>query len=111
MNKSRSIAAGPLGILFQFLSGYLSGLVAPVAGVAAMAGLIYLVTGKVPFLSHTWPEDGDDRHLSIKLMPPGQARAVFEHERARISADLNRMSTEIKAMADEAQAKAKASVS
>jgi hypothetical protein len=94
----------------HFLSGFLVGLAAPIAGLAAMAGVIYLVTGKVPFLSHTWPEDGDDRHLSLKLMPPGDARAAFERERARIQGDLNKMSTEIQAMAEQAQARAKASV-
>jgi len=115
MSKKARVSLGIMGGLFalptQFVFGYLLGLATPIAGLGAMAGIMYLFTGKVPFLSHTWPEEGDDRHLSLKLMPPADARNLFERERTRISADLNKMSTEIQAMAEQAQARAKSSVS
>jgi len=100
------ISGGALGNLvaipFSFITGYLVGLLAPVAGLAAIVGGIYLLTRKVPFLSHSWPDDEGGQHLSLKLMPPDQAQAAFIQEKERISADLNTVSAEIKALAEQA---------
>jgi hypothetical protein len=100
------ISGGVLGNLvaipFSFITGYLVGLLAPVAGLAAIVGGIYLLTRKVPFLSHSWPDDEGGQHLSLKLMPPDQAQAAFIQEKERISADLNTVSAEIKALAEPA---------
>ena len=104
------ISGGVLGNLvaipFGFITGYLVGLLAPVAGLAAIVGGIYLLTRKVPFLSHSWPDDEGGQHLSLKLMPPDQAQAAFVREKERISADLSTLGAEIKALAEHAKAQA-----
>lgn len=107
---SSSILRGLFSLPTRFLCGYALGLAAPIAGLAGMAGIIYLVTHRVPFLSHTWPEEGDDRHLSLKLMPPSEARDIFEREKTRIGGEVNRMSAEIQSLAEQARASADASV-
>ena len=113
MDKPKHKSGGILGSLLalptEFITGYFVGLFTPVAALVAIAGGIYVLTGKVPFLSHTWPDKEGGQHLSFKLMPPDQAKAVFIREKERISSELSVMSAEIKTMA--AQAKAKTSVS
>ncbi len=100
-------SGGALGSLlalpFDLIAGYLVGLLAPVAALAAIVGGIYLLTRKVPFLSHTSPDDEGGQHLSLKLMPPDQAQAAFVREKERIGADLNAMSAEIKTLAEQAK--------
>jgi len=107
MDKPDRKPGGVLGDLlalpFNLIAGYFVGLLAPVAALAAIVGGIYLLTRKVPFLSHTSPDDEGGQRLSLKLMPPDQAQAVFVREKERISADLNAMSAEIKAFAERAQ--------
>jgi len=95
-----------LALPFDFVTGYLVGLLAPVAALAAIVGGVYLLTRKVPFLSHTWPDEEGGQHLSLKLMPPEQAQAAFVREKERISADLSTMGAEIKALAEHAKAQA-----
>jgi len=103
--KSGGILGSFLALPFDFIAGYLVGLLAPVAAVAAIVGGIYLFTRRVPFLSHTWPDDEGGQHLSLKLMPPDQARAAFVREKERISADLSTMSAEIKTLVEQARAR------
>jgi len=108
-HKSGGILGSVLALPTEFITGYFVGLFTPVAALSAIAGGIYLLTGKVPFLSHTWPDKEGGQHLSFKLMPPDQAKAVFIREKERIGSELKVMSAEIKTMAE--QAKAKTSVS
>jgi hypothetical protein len=103
--KSGGVLSSLLALPFNLITGYLVGLLAPVAALAAIVGGIYLLTRKVPFLSHTWPDDEGGQHLSLKLMPPDQAQAAFVREKERISADVNTMSAEIKALAEQAKTK------
>lgn len=102
--KSCSAAGNLLALPFNLISGYLVGLLAAVAGLAAMVGGIYLLTRQVPFVSQTYPDDEGGQRLSLKLMPLDQARAAFVREKERISADLDAMGAEIKAIAEQAQA-------
>jgi len=99
--KSVGVLGNFLAIPFSFITGCLVGLLAPVAALAAIVGGIYLLTRKVPFLSHTWPDDEGGQHLSLKLMPPDQAQAAFVREKERISADLSTMSAEIKSLVEQ----------
>jgi|GEM_PF-2496778 len=100
--KTGGVLGNVVALPFSFVTGYLVGLLAPIAGLAAIVGGIYLLTRKVPFLSHTWPDDEGGQHLSLKLMPPDQAQAAFVQAKERISADLNTVSAEIKALAEQA---------
>ncbi len=103
--KSDGILGSLLAVPTQFITGYFVGLFTPVAALVAIAGGIYLLTGKVPFLSHTWPDKEGGQHLSFKLMPPDQAKVVFIREKERISSELSVMSAEIKTLAEQAKAK------
>jgi len=113
MDKSNRKLAGLgslLSLPFDLISGYLVGLLAPIAALAAIAGGIYLLTRKVPFLTNTWSDRDAEggQHLSFKLMPPDQAQAAFAREKERIGAELNTMSAEIKTFAEQASRRARA---
>jgi hypothetical protein len=100
--KSSGVLSSLLTFPFKLIAGYLVGLLTPVAALTAVVGGVYFLTRKVPFLSHTWPDDEGGQHLSLKLMSPDQAKAAFVREKERISADLNAMSDQIKAFAEQA---------
>ena len=108
-SEKSGVVGSLLGLPLNLIAGFLVGLLAPVAAVAAIAGGIYLLTRKVPFLSHTFPDDEGGQHLSLKLMPPEQARAAFVREKERISADLSAMGAEFKALAEQAEGQISAS--
>ncbi|MBN1136811.1 MAG: hypothetical protein JXM73_09505 [Anaerolineae bacterium] len=101
--RSGGVLSSLLAFPFKLIAGYLVGLLTPVAALAAIVGGIYLVTHKVPFLNHTSPDDEGGQQLSFKLMPPDQAHAAFVRQKERISAELNAMSAEIKALAEQAK--------
>jgi 16S rRNA C1402 (ribose-2'-O) methylase RsmI len=93
-------------IPYNFLLGFIVGVFAPVAAVAAMVAGVRLVTGKVPFLGHTYEDEGG-RHLSFKLVAPEQAQELFTEHKERIGDDLSRMQAEIKAILEEARSQAR----
>lgn len=100
-----SIAYNIFAIPYNFLMGFIVGVGAPVAAVAAMVAGVRLVTGKVPFLGHTY-EDEEGRHLSFKLVAPEQAQELFTEHKGRIGDDLGGLQAEIKAIFEEARSKA-----
>ena len=106
--KSNGVLGSLLALPFRFVTGYVTGVVAPVAGLAAIVGGIYLFTRKVPFLSHTWPDEEGGQHLSLKLMPPDEAQAAFAREKERIGAELKTMGAEIKTLTEQASRKKQA---
>jgi hypothetical protein len=97
-----SIVYNIFAVPYNFLLGFIVGVGAPVAAVAAMVAGVRLVTGKVPFLGHTY-EDEEGRHLSFKLVAPEQAKELFTEHKERIDDDLSNMQAEIKAMLEEAR--------
>ncbi len=105
-NEDRSFPA--LGMLFQvlaipysFLSGFLVGLLAPVAAIAAMVLGVRFLTGKMPFLSLS-EEEG--RHLSLDLVPEEEVGPRFATEKQKVQDELSSLIDEIKSMAEEAKA-------
>jgi hypothetical protein len=100
-----SIVYNIFAVPYNFLMGFVVGVGAPVAAVAAMVAGVRLVTGKVPFLGHTY-EDETGRHLSFKLVAPEKAQELFTEHKGRIEADLSGMQTEIKAIIEEAKSEA-----
>lgn len=101
-----SIVYNIFAVPYNFLLGFIVGVGAPVAAVAAIVAGVRLATGKVPFLGHTY-EDEEGRHLSFKLVAPEQARELFTEHRQRIDDDLSRMQAEIKAIFEEARSEAR----
>ena len=90
----------------NFFAGFLTGLVAPVAAVAAAVAGIRLLTGKVPFLDHVWEDEEGERHLSFKLVSPDQVGDLFAEQKEQIGGELGKMKAEIQAIIEEAKANA-----
>jgi hypothetical protein len=95
-----------LAISSNILSGFLVGVLAPVAAIAGMVAGIRLATGRVPFLGHIWDGEDGERHLSIKLVSPDEARELYTEHKERLAEELGPMKDEIKAIIEEAKASA-----
>jgi len=111
-NKDRSfplwsILYNLFAIPCNLLTGFVVGVAAPVAAIAAMVVGIRLITGKVPFPTPVQGE-GEERRLSLELVPPEQASELFAEQKERIGADFGKLQAEIKAIVEEAKAEAQA---
>jgi hypothetical protein len=109
--NGRSIPA--FGFVFQalaipgsFFVGFLTGLAAPLAAIAAMVTGVRLLTGRVPFLGHIWEDEDGARHLSFKLVAPEQVRDLFDEQKEQIGGDVAKLRAEIEAIVKESRAKA-----
>jgi hypothetical protein len=92
----------------NFLSGFVTGLVAPIAAIAGMVALIRLLTGKVPYLSHIFEGDEGERQLSFKLVEPEQVKELFEEQKEQYGGEIAKMQAEIKAIIEETRSQVKA---
>ncbi len=101
-----SVVLDVLAIPYNFLSGFATGLAAPVAAIAGMVALIRLLTGKVPYLGHIYIDDEGQRHLSFKLVSPDEVKELFEEQKVEIGGDIAKMQAEIKAIVEETRAQA-----
>ena len=95
-----------LAIPWNFLSGFFTGVAAPLAAIAGMVALVRLFTGKVPYLGHVYVDDDGERHLSFKLVAPEAVKDLFEEQKEEIGGDILKMQAEIKAIIEEAKAAA-----
>ena len=93
-----------LAIPCNFFAGLVTGLVAPVAAIAAMVAGIRLATGKVPFLGHVWVDEEGERRLSLKLVSPDRVGDLIAEQKEQIGGDLAKMKAEIEAIIEEAKA-------
>jgi hypothetical protein len=91
---------------YNFLIGFVVGVVTPVAAVAAMVFGVRLLTGKMPFLSLRTTEEGAERRLSLELVPEEEAAELYAIERDKVMDELGGLRDEMKAMMEEAKAKA-----
>ena len=92
-------------IPYNFFIGFIVGVAAPVAAIAAMVFGVRYLTGKMPFLSLR-QEDEDERRLSIELVAPEVAGDLYTAEKDKIMDDLGGLGDEIQSMIDEAKAAA-----
>jgi hypothetical protein len=99
-----SIAYNIFAIPYNFLLGFIVGLAAPVAAIAAMLAGVRFLTGRMPFLSLGPETDADERQLSFELVPAEDARGRFDEEKQRILDDLDGLRKEIKSLVEEAEA-------
>lgn len=114
MARRRTEAFPILGIVswmfaipFSFLAGCVTGVVAPLAAIAAIVAGIRLFTGKVPFLTPIQAEDeGVDRQLSIRLVPPDEAAELFAEQKEQIGREFSSMKAEIQAVIEEGESEA-----
>lgn len=92
-----------LAVPFQFLSGLVVGLAAPIAAIGAMVAGIRLLTGQVPFLDHAYEDADGKRRLSFKLVGPDEVEGLFARQKETIGKDLVMLQAEIRAIMEEAR--------
>ena len=92
----------------NFLVGFVVGIAAPLAAIAAMVAGVRFVTGKFPFPS--LGKDATDRRLSIELVAPDEVGDLFEVEKKKVMGELGDLQAEIKGLIEEAQSEAKAAM-
>jgi hypothetical protein len=95
-----------VAVVGNFLSGFLLGLVAPLAAVAAIVAGIRFLTGQVPFLGDI-AEDGEGgRRLALQLVSPEEAKELYYGHKEQLGGELAWMKDEIQTIIQEAQAEA-----
>jgi hypothetical protein len=108
MAKKNTRPMPALALIFaipcNLASGFLTGLVAPVAAIAAMVLGIRLITGKFPFLGQVGQGEGGERQLALQLVPPDQVKGLWEEHKHTFGDDLEKLRAEVQAMAKEAEA-------
>ena len=95
-----------IAIPLNFLSGFILGLIVPVAVIAAMVAGIRFFTGQVPFLGDISEDEEGRRHLSFGLVSPDQAKVLFGEQKVQIGSEISQMKAEIQAIIEEARAEA-----
>jgi hypothetical protein len=94
-----------LSVPLGFLTGFMTGLVLPLAAIGAVVAGIRFVTGMVPFLGEVSVDDEGGRVLSLRLVPQEEVRDLYEGHKEQIGGDLVKMKAEIQAIMEEAQAR------
>lgn len=92
-------------IPLNFFVGFVVGLVAPVAAIAAMVFGVRFLTGKLPFLSLKREEAPEARRLTVELVPTEQAKERFEVEKQQVLDELGSLRDEVKTLIEEAKAR------
>jgi hypothetical protein len=100
-----SIVYNMLAVPYNFFIGFVVGVIAPVAAIAAVVLGVRYLTGKMPFLSLR-EEGEEERRLSLELVAPEAAAELYATEKEKIMDDLESFRGEMKSMMEEAQAAA-----
>ena len=95
-----------IAIPLNFLSGFILGLIVPVAAIAAMVAGIRFFTGQVPFLGDISEDEEGRRHRSFGLVSLDQAKVLFGEQKVQIGSEISQMKAEIQAIIEEARAEA-----
>jgi hypothetical protein len=90
-----------VAIPYNFFIGFVVGVAAPVAAIAAMVLGVRFLTGKMPFLKLS---DDEERRLSLELVEEDQAQELFEVEKEKVMTELGGFAEEMKALIEEAKA-------
>jgi hypothetical protein len=100
-----SLVYNVLAVPYNFFIGFVVGVAAPVAAIAAMVLGVRFLTGKMPFLS-LGEEEEEERRLSLELVAPEAAAELYTAEKEKIMEDLESFRDEMKSMMEAAQAAA-----
>ena len=114
MARSRKGSLPALGLVLwmlsipsSFFAGLVTGLVAPLAAIAAMVAGIRLFTGKVPFLARAEGVDEEsDRQLTIRLVPTDEAGPLYAEQKEQLGREFGGMRAEIQAVMEEGKTEA-----
>jgi hypothetical protein len=101
-----SIIYNIFAIPYNFFMGFVVGVLAPVAAIAAVVAGVRLLTGKVPFVSLGQGEGEEERHLALELVEPERVGDLFAVERKKVEDELAGLQTEIRSIIEESRAKA-----
>lgn len=101
-----SIVYNIFAIPYNFFMGFVVGLLAPVAAIAAMVAGVRLLTGKMPFLSLSQDEADEERRLALELVDPDRVEDLFAVERKKVEHELGGLQAEIRGIIEESRAKA-----
>lgn len=96
-----SLVFNLFAIPYNFFIGFLVGVAAPAAVIAAIVYGIRFLTGKMPFPSLKQDAEDEERSLSIELVAPEVIGDLFASERERIMDELASLRAEFKAMRQE----------
>ncbi len=94
-----------VAIPYNFFVGFVLGLAAPVAVIAAMVLGVRFFTGKMPFLK-LGDEADEERRLSLELVEQDAVQDLFEAEKEKVMIDLGSFRDEMKALLEQAKATA-----
>lgn len=114
MARSRKGSLPALGLVLwmlsipsSFFAGLVTGLVAPLAAIAAMVAGVRLFTGKVPFLARAEGVDEESNgQLTIRLVPVDEAGPLFAEQKEQLGREFGGMRAEIQAIMEEDEADA-----
>jgi hypothetical protein len=90
-----------VAIPYNFFLGFVVGVAAPVAAIAAMVLGVRFLTGKMPFLKLS---DEEERRLSLELVEQERAQELFEVEKEKVMTELGTFAEEMKSLLEEAKA-------
>jgi Spy/CpxP family protein refolding chaperone len=98
------LAYSIIAIPYNFVIGFLVGVAAPVAAIAAIVAGVRLLTGRVPFLSLNRDTEDGQRRLELELVAADQVEELFQAQKEQISTELGDLQAEIRSIIEEAQA-------
>ena len=107
-SKTRSFPAvygfySIVSIPLNFLLGFVVGLAAPLAAIAAMVMGVRFLTGRLPFLNLGEFQEGGERRMSFELVPAEEARELFAVEKDVVLSEVASLQEELKATMKAAQ--------
>lgn len=96
-----SLISSIIAIPYNFFLGFVMGVAAPVAAIAAMVLGVRYLTGKMPFLKLS---DEEDRRLSLELVEQEQAQELFAVEKEKVMSELGTFAEEMKTLIEQTKA-------
>jgi hypothetical protein len=103
-----SILYNIFAIPYNFMVGFVLGVLAPVGAIAAMVAGVRYLTGKMPFLSLVREPEAAERRLALELVPPDQARGLYEEQKEQITGEIAQLQAEIRTIIEDTRAEAQA---
>lgn len=99
------LIVGIVAVPYSFFVGFILGLAAPLAAIAAMVFGVRFLTGKMPFLRLT-DEQEPERRLLLELVEQEQVQTLFDAEKQKIMSGLGSFPEEMKALFEDTKATA-----
>ena len=92
-----------IAIPYNFLIGFIVGVAAPIAAIAAIVAGVRLLTGRVPFLSLNRDADDGQRRLELELVGTDQVEGLFQTQKKQIAGELGDLQAEVRSIIEDAR--------